>query len=312
MSRFYALNIYWVIPFIAALAVSCRPSVPDKYIQPDEMEDILYDYHISQALANQGNDPSVYGYNRSMYYNAVLKKYDITEAEFDSSLVYYYTHADRLFDIYKRLSERMGNEAMGLGASVGEIGKYSQLKSDGDTANVWREMTSMVLLPYPPYNRFSFSMKADSTFKRGDSFLFNFMADFMYQAGTKDAIIYMSVRYDNDSVSAHTSHVSVSGISQLRIPGNVDNAIKEIDGFIYLNRGNDGSQTLKLMFIDQIQFIRFHNKAGKADMKNNSPGTRARQERMILKKDSVPKTAADTMVQHVGLRKMERVTKTSK
>lgn len=243
---------------VTVFILSCKPTVPNCYIQPDDMEDILYDYYIAQAMAVQGRDYSEISYNKNVYYHAVLKKHGISEADFDSSLVYYYTNADRLYDIYVSLSERIGNEAMGLGASYGEIGRYSQLTADGDTADIWRESTSMVLMPMPPYNKMSFTIKADSTFKRGDSFLFNFMTDFVYQAGSKDAVIYIVIHYDNDSVSTHVNRVGMSGISQLRIPGNKNNDIKSIDGFIYLNRGNDDSHTLKLMFISQVQFVRFH------------------------------------------------------
>lgn len=252
---------------ILVLVASCKPTVPSEYIQPGEMEDILYDYHISQAMVYQrqqknpketaGNSPM---YKRNLYYQTVLKKYGVTEAEFDSSLVYYYSHADKLQKIYKRISERMEKNAVSLGTSVSDINKYSQFKADGDTANIWNSSTSALLTPAPPYNRLDFKIESDTTFKKGDSFLLNFMTDFIYQGGTKDAIIYIAIRYDNDSISTHNSHVAVSGLSQLRIPGNQQNDIKEINGFIYLNRGNDNSNTLKLMFINQIQLIRFHKK----------------------------------------------------
>lgn len=249
----------------ATFLISCKPTVPEQYIQPDELENILYDYYITQALANQGHKYDNVSFNKNLYYNAILKKYGITEAEFDSSMVYYYANADRLYDIYVKLSRRLSNEAIGLGASVGDMNKFSQLDADGDTADIWNEASNMVLMPIPPYNKFSFTIKADSTFMQGDSFLFNFMNDFMFQAGTKDAVIYIAMHYKNDSVSTHVNRIGVSGISQLRIPGNANDEIESINGFIYLNRGNDDSRTLKLMFISRIQFIRFH-----ADKKQNS------------------------------------------
>lgn len=252
-------NIFLIfIGIIMLTVVSCKPTVPDEYIQPDEMEDILYDYYVSQALAYQYVDTNTPPFNKSLYYQAVLKKHGVTEAEFDSSLVYYYTYAERLNKIYKNVSERIEKEAVGLGASAGEIGKYSGLKADGDTANIWRSAVATVLLPVPPYNRMDFTIEGDSTFMRGDSFIMNFMTSYVYQSGTKDAVIHIAVRYDNDSISTHTNHVSSSGLTQLRIPANKNDNIKEIKGFIYLNRGNDESGTLKLMFIDNIQMVRFH------------------------------------------------------
>lgn len=244
---------------LAFFAISCTPTVPKRYIQPDEMEDILYDYYVSQAMAGQMQSREQASLSKNIYYDAVLEKHGVTKADFDSSLVYYYLNSDKFYEIYTSLSDRISNDAMALGASVSEFNKFSQLDATGDTANIWREATSMLLLPFPPANRASFSIKADSTFQCGDSFMFNFMADFMYQAGTKDAIAYIAVHYDNDSTSVHVTNVRVSGVAQLRIPSNFKDKITSIEGFIYLNKGNDDSQTLKLMFISQIQFVRFHN-----------------------------------------------------
>lgn len=264
----------------ALVAVACTPSVPSDVIQPDEMEDILYDYYISQAMAGQALNQKDASYDRYVYFSAVLQKHGVTEADFDSSLVYYYSNAKRLHGIYSSLSERIGNEAMGLGASVSEFNKYSSLSESGDTANIWQDATSLLLTPYAPSNKFTFSIKADSTYKVGDSFLVNFMSDFIYQAGTKDAVVYVAVRYDNDSVSTHVTHIGVSGVSRLRIPANDESKVSNIDGFVYLNRGSDDSRTLKLLFISQMQFVRFHKKE---------------MPKAVQAKDSVAAPVADTL-----------------
>ena len=32
------------------LLSACKPKIPKEYIQPDEMEDLLYDYYVAQGL----------------------------------------------------------------------------------------------------------------------------------------------------------------------------------------------------------------------------------------------------------------------
>ena len=46
------------LPFIALLlmVIGCKPTVPSEYIQPDDMEDILYDYHLAEAMAKSQYD----------------------------------------------------------------------------------------------------------------------------------------------------------------------------------------------------------------------------------------------------------------
>lgn len=252
-------SILLMMTFLMILSMSsCKPQVPDKYIQPDDMEDILYEYHLSQAMAQRRLNSDSVSYYRNMYYRSILHDYGVTEEEFDSSLVYYYTHAYRLHEIYRNIAKRMNEDVEKYGAAAGEIGKYTQYTTDGDTANVWSNVSSAILIPKPTVNRFDFELEADTTYQRGDSFLFNFMTSFLYQSGTKDAVAYIAVQYENDSVYAQTRRISVSGLTQIRIRPYNESDIKTIKGFIYLNKGNDDSNTLKLMFLDQIQLIRFH------------------------------------------------------
>ena len=241
------------------LMVGCKPKVPSEYIQPDDLEDILYEYHVAESMARNGNSMDA-DYNQTKYFLAVLEKHHVTEAVFDSSMVYYYTHAERLKNIYSNVYERLADEAKKLGASVGDINRYSQYSETGDTANIWRDETAMLLIPRPTKNRFDFVVKADSTFKVGDSFMFQFVAEHIWQSGSKDAIVCIKTTYEKDSVIQRVNHVSISGITQLRVPYNKTLNIKELRGFIYLPQGEDEAEVRRLMFISQIQLIRFHNK----------------------------------------------------
>lgn len=245
--------------FVFMLAVACTPTVPKEYIQPDEMEDILYDYHVAQAISKTAGG-SNYEYNKQLYYGAVLEKYGVSEADFDSSLVYYYSHADKLRDIYAHVSERLGEEAKLLGASVGDINRYSQYSATGDTANIWTDASDVLLIPRPTQNRFDFTVKVDTTFKLGDSFMFQFMSEYLYQSGSKDAVVCIVTKYEGDSIIQTSTHVTVSGLAQIRVPANREKMLKEMQGFIYLNDGGDVSETRKMMYISQLQLIRFHTK----------------------------------------------------
>ena len=249
------------------MAVGCKPQVPSEYIQPDELEDMLYEYHVAEAMAR--NSSENVDYKQTEYFLAVLEKHHVTEADFDSSLVYYYSHAERLKDIYLSVHERLANDAKKLGASVGDINRYSQYSETGDTANIWRDETAMLLIPRPTKNRFDFVVKADSTFMLGDSFMFQFMTEHIWQSGSKDAVVCIKTTYEKDSVIQSVNHVSISGISQLRIPSNNTLKIKELRGFIYMPQVDDEMEARRLMFISQIQLIRFHNKVIQEQYESN-------------------------------------------
>lgn len=251
-------------PLLLILA-SCIPTTPSQYIQPDDMEDILVDYHLVRALAHNSD----VSYDSIPFFQAkclqsVFRKHGITQEQFDSSMVYYYTRADRFQAIYKRVAERLEERALILGATEGEIGKYASLNATGDTANIWADRTRMAMMPTPPYNRWDFRLDVDSTYQRGDSFLLQFMSDYVYQDGSKNGVVYLACTYEDDNgrdtTISRNLHFLSSGITQLNIPAYDDGDLKELRGFFYLGDGNDRTTTVRLLFLSNVQFIRFHKK----------------------------------------------------
>lgn len=238
------------------LIAACKPGTPSQYIQPDDMEDILVDYFTAKAMAQQGRHSE---YDNALYEEAVLKKYGVSKAQFDSSLVYYYTRADRFDPIMQRVVSRLEDKALELGASEGEIGKYSHYNATGDTANVWSDRTTALLLPMAPYNRWEFTIDADTTYRRGDELLLMFMSDYMYQTGEKRGVAYMAVQYA-DTIISRNLQFSISGLSQLRIPADTTRVMKHIKGYFYLDGGSEFSTSARMLFLNSVQLIRFHTK----------------------------------------------------
>jgi hypothetical protein len=172
-------------------------------------------------------------------------------------MVFYYTHAERFRTIYAHVSERLEERALSLGATEGEIGKYAALNAEGDTANIWADRNMLLMRPQPPYNRFDFTVPVDSTFKRGDSFLVQFMSDYLYQDGTKAGVFYLAIDYPDTTIMRHTSF-GYSGLIQMRVAAIDTVDIKGLRGFFYLGGAAEQTTTQRLLFINHIQFIRFH------------------------------------------------------
>ena len=238
--------------------ISCKPSVPSEYIQPDDMEDLIYDYHVAQGIAAQqeGNQD----YNRRLTFELVLKKHGLTQAEFDSSLVYYYTRADRFQEIYKHVQERLNTEAEKYGAAVGDV-QIAAASLSGDTADVWKGNRALLLFNDRPYHLYQFAQKADTAYRAGDSFMLSMNTTWLMQQGNRQASVYMAVTYANDSTVKQFSTVASSGITTLRIPY-CKERVKEIKGFVMcgMRPATDDTNNLCLLFVNNILLFRFHNK----------------------------------------------------
>ena len=238
--------------------VSCKPSVPSEYIQPDDMEDLIYDYHVAQGIAMQQDGSQ--DYNRRLNFELVLKKHGLTQAQFDSSLVYYYTRADRFQEIYKHVQERLNNEAEKYGAAVSD-GPIKAASLSGDTADVWKGNRALMLLNDRPYHLYQFAQKADTAYRAGDSFMLSMNTTWLMQQGNRQATVYLAITYANDSTVKQYSTVSSSGNTTLRIPY-CKERVKEIKGFVMcgMRPSTDDTNSLCVLFVNNIQLFRFHNK----------------------------------------------------
>ncbi len=267
MGRNTATIIIGCLSWMASMLVGCKPGVPKQYIQPGKMEDILYDFHLADAMAYGGADYQELAFRRQAYREAALRKHGITEAELDSSLIYYYRHTEQLHDIYEKLSKRLNDDAIALGATANELSQLEGMTSQGDTATVWSNTQSIVLMPMAPYNHVSFDIKADTTYHKGDKMILSFDCLFIFQSGMRDGVAMMAVTFANDSTASQVLHCSHENHFSLQLQDNERLGIKRVTGFIYLGKGNENPQTndLKLMTVSNLRLMKMHTSPPKEE-----------------------------------------------
>ena len=240
---------------------SCKPSLPGGVLSKGKMTDILYDYHLALAMAHM-DDNGDKGQSLA-YREAVLRKHDVTSAEFDSSMVYYMRHTELLEDVYKDLTDRYNNEITAMGGSAKEGGEFANLSATGDTANVWNLATSMVFMPVQPFNSTSFDIKVDSTFHKGDRLMLDFDAQFIYQDGMRNGVAMLAVQFGNDSIAQRTIMIQSTQHYSVELSDADSLGIKSVKGYFMLMNDDNGTDvssqtTLKLMFLEHIKLIRMH------------------------------------------------------
>jgi hypothetical protein len=264
---------------------SCKPSLPSGVLSKGKMTDILYDYHLALAMAHM-DDNGDKGQSLA-YREAVLRKHDVTSAEFDSSMVYYMRHTELLEDVYKDLTDRYNNEITAMGGSAKEGGEFANLSATGDTANVWNLAASMVFMPVKPFNSTSFDIKVDSTFHKGDRLMLDFDAQFIYQDGMRNGVAMLAVQFGNDSIAQRTIMIQSTQHYSVELSDDDSLGIKSVKGYFMLMNDDNGTgvssqTTLKLMFLEHIKLIRMHPQKPVAAPAGSSPSASSDS----LRKDS--------------------------
>ena len=176
----------WVFTLLLFTLLACEQR-PDGVLSKSEMTEVLYDYHLAQAMADwvrgDGTD------SNQPLLDAVFAKHGITEEEFDSSLVWYNAHASDLKDIYDELQERFTLESQKLQLVMGENQLAALATESGDTTNLWNGPALLILRDTPLSNLEKYSVKGDSIFRTADRFILSgdviFMSEERYSQDTR-------------------------------------------------------------------------------------------------------------------------------
>lgn len=246
-----------LVLFMTVVLTGCKPGIPGRYLQMDEMVDILYDYHVADGMV-QTNFDSPDSVAMRAYRISILKNHGVTQADFDSSMVYYTRHTRLLQKVYDKIADRLDREAVERGGQAG----FTDLTENADTTNVWKRSTAFVLSPYLATNRMSFEIKADSSYHEGDRMVLDFDAQFLYQDGMRDALVVLAITYANDSVEYVNNSISTSSHYHMQIMNEGRLAIKSVRGFWMLSSDRamptSSATTFKLFIVSNVRLVKMH------------------------------------------------------
>lgn len=262
----HSLPLFLLTLLLAIMSCDDRPAT---VLSRGKMEDVLYDYHLMQGLIDR------IPYNERAdkaqdYINAVYEKHHITEAQFDSSIIYYNRHTKDLHKIYANLKERYtaANEEIQL--INGNNDMMAIFTTGGDTTNLWNSTPLLVLRNKPLLNKESFTIHADTSFRQHDQFILTLTPVFLHDTKENNDFslnVGLSILYKNGKHIGTTRYITNNSIQQLTLQGNATENIKSITGFFYY-KGK--TNTRNLCLIDAISLVRMHEKEPKSSAPTDS------------------------------------------
>lgn len=243
-----------LIIILVVCTLSCDNS-SDKVVSKSKMEQVLYDYHLAQALI--ATLPEEERYKAEMYIESVYEKNGITREEFDSSMVYYNRHADELKDIYNNLHDRFAviNEKLQLQTGNNEMMTFSE---NGDTTNIWGGKKLIVLRNKEILNKEIFTIKADTSFHKGDRFIFKANTRFVNtekRSRNYRLTMCLNVNYSDGKTISEYQHIMNSSAKQITLNTDRTKEIEQVNGFFYYEGLYDERN---FIIVDNIELIKIH------------------------------------------------------
>lgn len=251
-------HLSYILILLCLLAVSCEER-PEGVLPPDELEEVLFDYHLTQGVLDI-QPPESYT-NNQRYLDAVFANHGITEAQFDSSMIWYTREAMQLKEIYANLNRRFTDLESALKLEAGNSDITLGLSASGDTANIWSTATTIILRPAPLQKKFVFSIQNDSTlFLRRDRLRMVANGVF-FRENSEDRENSVEVGLIIEYVNGRTMGVNRTLVNntpiELSIDASDEDDIRAVHGFFYYT-GKTVQRNLAI--ITGIALIRMHDK----------------------------------------------------
>jgi hypothetical protein len=229
---------------------------PKGVLSQRKMTDVLVDIHKLEGILSEKG--YLYGSDteKIKYYNFVYQKYGISQAEFDSSLVWYSKDPKKLEKIYVNVMAEL--EAFKTDVNNRKYHPVDSAELARRTDNLWNKPTRYVFSKDSARTKLHFEILNDNLLF-GDTFVLRFLHRIAPQDSSENQHIVFRVCYRNglmDSVYQKTYNDSILRRYTIRFPARKKLQIKSITGELLGNTHYKGAFNA---FLDSISLVRKYN-----------------------------------------------------
>ncbi|MDO4320480.1 MAG: DUF4296 domain-containing protein [Bacteroidales bacterium] len=245
MNDFRSKTVVAAAVAVIAACVGCN-RVPSHVIEPERMARLMADMRMADAVITLNPGDYRSDSSRVILKRAVFDRNGVTQADFDTSLIWYGHNIDRYQEINDRTIEILEGRLADIGAAGGT---GNALSVAGDSVDVWPGAMSYVISRRSPSDFITFGMESDRNWEQGDVYTWSFK----FATMPASARWGISAEYDDGSVETLTSMITVGGSVRQTISFLTDStrSARYIGGWLYVEP--DGHRPV---FIDSVSLTR--------------------------------------------------------
>ncbi len=154
----------FVLTFLLFAACS---KTPKGILSEKEMQAVELDIQLARAMISVENKQFADSLQRAELFQSVFRKHGITQAVYDSSLIWYGRNLDIYMGIYDRILKDLNKRQNALGdvqASVAPV-------STQDSVDIWPRRSFIRLEPQATFSGVTFDIRPETNYSSGSSFV---------------------------------------------------------------------------------------------------------------------------------------------
>lgn len=236
------------IGWSAVILLSACSHTPGGIIPEKKMCDVLIDMQMAQTIIN--DDPYTYASfdKKNALFQSVFKKHNLTQAEYDSSLIWY----GKNIDIYMRVHDMAMAEVDRRIKALGEVKAEAFDAPLADSVDLWVDKRCRIFSPKAVANTIVFDLKPTEAHPADSRFVWE-----MHVWGLTPGkqVLEVNLRADmSDSTLVVKDSIVGDGFHQYTLQGTPYDPVQRVYGYI---RMKSPAVPDSKIYIDRIRLMRY-------------------------------------------------------
>lgn len=247
--RIEKLHKYYCGILIGVLCVACS-KVPGGILSEKKMQAIQLDMQLAESMVSVHSKEYSEPAQKEALFESVFRKHGITEAQYDSSLIWY----GKNLDIYMKVYDRMLAELNKRQKEMGDVQVAAAPVTRQDSVDIWPRKNNLELTPDALFNGVVFDINPETNYPSGSSFVLN-----MDVWGLNNKMKYHpEVRLfadQGDTIVSYAGQILHDGPYQAVLQSLPTKQVKRVFGQIYLNTTDASYHKI---YLDSINLMRYN------------------------------------------------------
>ncbi|MDR1336057.1 MAG: DUF4296 domain-containing protein [Tannerella sp.] len=235
--------------FFFAVVLSACSRTPGGVIPEKKMQRVMVDIQLAEAMIHM--EPNTYAtpIERRALYRTVFRKHQLTEAEYDSSMIWYGKHLDRYMRIYNLALADIKAQM----DAIGDIRPDVAPTSNADSLDIWIFRKYYTFSPHSLSNRVIFDLQPDEPYSSGSVFVLGWQV-WGLAPGMKEPVEVHLKASQGDTTLTVKSAVSRDGMHEIYLKTIPTKRVNRVYGYIRLNTADTAFHKI---YLDDFSLMKY-------------------------------------------------------
>jgi len=238
-----------VITIMLFLTVISCSRAPEGVIPEKKMRQILIDMYLADAIIVAEPTTFYTDDNKKALYQSVFDKYKITEALYDSSLVWY----GKNLDVYMQVNNMALAEVKKKIEKLGPVESEQNLNINVDSVDIWSADRYYEFSPVALSNTIIFNFKAAEEYSSGSIFVLGLHVFGLMKGLQSPVEVHLGAQQTDTTITVR-NQIFTNGYHELILRTSPVQKVKQVYGYI---RFNEDSVSYHKIYVDDLQLIKY-------------------------------------------------------